>query len=200
MYIPDINLMTDRMEIVSFMRQFSFATIITARDGVPSATHLPFLTEISNDELILTSHFAKANPQWKDITLNKTLVIFSEPHAYISTENYEKPDVPTWNYMAVHAYGDAEVISDIDKTVEILEATIDNYEGSRKHWNALDEDYKNRLVKGVVAFKIRVTDLQAKKKISQNRTAVEKQNIIRDLSQSNDSNARLIADYMKKEK
>lgn len=199
MYIPEINLMTDRAEIVSFMQRFSFACIITASGGKPVATHLPFLVRMDGDELVLTSHFAKANNHWKTLEAQTCLVIFAEPHAYISTDNYEQPDVPTWNYLAVHAYGDATVISEEDRTMEILEATIDNYEGSRKHWNALDEAYKRRLLKGVVAFEIRVAELQAKKKISQNRTETEKQNIIDSLGKSDVSNARLIAEYMEKE-
>lgn len=90
MYIPRINLETDREKIVAFMKKFSFATIITAKGNLPIATHLPFLVTIRDDNVILTSHFAKANEHWTDIENNKVLVIFNEPHAYISPKNYEK--------------------------------------------------------------------------------------------------------------
>ncbi len=200
MYIPKINLTTDKDQIVAFMKQFSFATIITARDNFPTATHLPFLVTIKEDNIILTSHFAKANEHWQDIEKLKTLVIFSEPHAYISTNNYDKElNVPTWNYISVHVYGQGKLITETEKTFEILEATIDNYETSyRQKWDGFPEDYKLKMSKGIVAFEILVTDLQAKKKLSQNRTDAEKKKIIETLSKSKDTNETLIADFMKK--
>lgn len=200
MYIPKINLTTDRDEIVAFMKQFSFATIITAKDSLPIATHLPFLVSIKDDNIILTSHFAKANEHWTDIENNKALIIFSEPHAYISPKNYDKDlNVPTWNYISIHAYGEGKLITETNKTFEVLETTIDNYEISyRQQWDNLPEEYKLKMSKGIVAFEIVVTALQAKKKLSQNRTDTEKQKIIDTLSKSNDTNEQLIADYMKK--
>lgn len=200
MYIPKINLATDREEIVAFMKQFSFATIITAKDNLPVATHLPFLVTTQGNNVVLTSHFAKANEHWTDIENNKTLVIFSEPHAYISTKNYDKElNVPTWNYISIHAYGQGKLITETEKTFEILEATINNYETSyRQQWDNLPEEYKLKMSKGIVAFEIIVTDLQAKKKLSQNRTDSEKQKIIDTLSKSKDKNEQLIAEYMRK--
>lgn len=199
MYIPKINLETDRDKIVAFMKQFSFATIITAKGNLPTATHLPFLVTIKDDAVILTSHFARANDHWKDVENNKVLIIFSEPHAYISPKNYDKElNVPTWNYISIHAYGQGKLITETAKTFEVLEATIDSYETSyRQQWNNLPEDYKLKMSKGIVAFEIVVTDLQAKKKLSQNRTDTEKQKIINTLSESNDTNEQLIADYMR---
>jgi len=199
MYIPKINLATDRDEIIGFMQRFSFATIVTSKDNLPIATHLPFLVTIRDEKVILTSHFAKANEQWADIEGNRALVIFSEPHAYISPKSYDKVlNVPTWNYISVHAYGQGKLITDTEKTFEVLEATIDNYETSyRQQWDNLPADYKMMMSKGIVAFEILVTDLQAKKKLSQNRTDTEQQKIIDLLSKSKDTNDQIIADYMK---
>jgi len=199
MYIPKINLATDRDEIIGFMQRFSFATIVTSKDNLPIATHLPFLVTIRDEKVILTSHFAKANEQWADIEGNRALVIFSEPHAYISPKSYDKVlNVPTWNYISVHAYGQGKLITDTEKTFEVLEATIDNYETSyRQQWDNLPADYKLMMSKGIVVFEILVTDLQAKKKLSQNRTDTEQQKIIDLLSKSKDTNDQIIADYMK---
>jgi transcriptional regulator len=200
MYIPKINLTTDRDEIIKFMQEFSFATIITAKDNSPIATHLPFLVTTKDDKVILTSHFAKANEQWADIVNNKVLVIFSQPHAYISPTNYDSEiNVPTWNYISVHAYGHGTLIADQSKTFEILEKTIDNYESTyRQQWEKLPNDYKLSMIKGIVAFEIVVTDLQGKQKLSQNKTETEKQKIIDTLSKSKDTNEKLIAKYMDK--
>ena len=199
MYIPKLNLLTDRAEAVAFMKRFSFATIITAKDGLPTATHLPFLITLKDETIVLTSHFAKANEQWKDIESNKVLVIFSEPHAYISPKHYDKElNVPTWNYISIHAYGDGTLVTEAKKVTEVLERTIDNYEiAYRQQWSKLPEDYKTKLSNGIIAFEIRVTDLQGKKKLSQNRSENEKARIITTLSKSEDTNEKLIADYMK---
>jgi transcriptional regulator len=200
MYIPKMNAMTDHDEVVAFMKQFSFATIITAKENLPVATHLPFLVSVRNDKIILTSHFAKANEQWPAVVENKVLVIFTEPHAYISPKNYDKElNVPTWNYISVHAYGQGKLIAQTGKVIEILEATIGNYElAYMQQWNSLPEDFKLKMIKGIVAFEIEVTELQAKKKLSQNKTESEQRRIISSLSGSSNDNERHIADYMKR--
>jgi len=201
MYIPKINLETNRNEIIAFMKQFSFATIITSKDNFPVATHLPFLVKLRNNEVILTSHFAKANEHWKDIENNEILIVFMEPHAYISTKNYSKElEVPTWNYISVHAYGTGKLITEIDKAQEVLNETIDNYEISyRQQWDNFPEEYKLRMTKGIMAFEISVSNLQAKKKLSQNKTDIEKEKIIKNLSQSTNTNEVMVANYMRKE-
>lgn len=200
MYIPNSYLIADRTEAVEFMKRFSFATIITAKNNLPIATHLPFLVNIKNDDIVLTSHCAKANEHWEIIENNKSLVIFSEPHAYISPTHYDKEmNVPTWNYISVHAYGQARLITETDKVFELLESTIDTYETSYKQqWNKLPGHYKLGLSKAIVAFEIIVSDLQAKKKLSQNKTENEQLKIINSLSKSDNTNEQLIADYMKK--
>jgi transcriptional regulator len=198
MYIPKNFLTTDREEMIGFMKKYSFATIITAKDNFPTATHLPFLVSAKGDTIMLTSHFAKANEQWKQIAENKVLVIFSEPHAYISPKHYDKElNVPTWNYFSVHAYGQGQLITDTEKTFEVLEATIENYEiDYKQQWNRLPEDYKMKMVKEIVAFEVIIMDLQAKKKLSQNKTNAEQMRIIETLSDSDNSNERDIAEYM----
>lgn len=200
MWISEDNKMNDRNEIVDFMKRFSFALIISSKDAVPTATHLPFLVRVEDDEIVLTSHFAKENPQWKDLENSTVLVVFSEPHAYISPKLYDKTlNVPTWNYLSVHAYGKSKIISESDAVMTILNATVANYEmGYKAQWEGLPEQYKVNLAKGIVAFEIVVTDLQAKQKISQNKTESEQHKIIDSLSKSDDSNARFIAEYMRK--
>jgi transcriptional regulator len=201
MYIPKINLATDQEEIIAFMKRFSFATIITSNENIPIATHLPFLVSIKDDQIVLTSHFAKANDHWKDIETNNILVIFTEPHAYISTKQYDKElNVPTWNYISVHAYGKGKLITETENIFKVLEHTIENYETEfLKQWNSFSIDYKTKMADGIVAFEIIVNDLQAKNKLSQNRSATEKQKIIDTLKISNDTNEQLIANYMKNE-
>jgi len=198
MFIPSINKFEDVGEIVAFMQRYSFATIITAKDGVPFATHLPFIITRVDDKVILKSHLAKANPQSADIVNNKSLVIFTEPHAYISPKNYEKEqNVPTWNYLAVHAYGNCIILDSEEEKAALLAETIKYYEADYlNQYDSLPEDYKQKMMKGIVAFQIIVDDLQAKKKLSQNRSEKERENIIESLGKSEDKNEQDIAAYM----
>lgn len=197
MYIPSFNKFEDQQEAIAFMQRYSFATIVSVKDGLPVATHLPFLVRQDGDKVILSAHFAKANPQAADIIDKSALVIFTEPHAYISTKNYEKEqNVPTWNYLAVHAYGKC-VLLDEESKAALLKETIRYYEADYlKQWDRLPEDYKQKMMKGIVAFEMVVDDLQAKAKLSQNRSQIEKENIIRTLDQSDSSNEKEIAGYM----
>ena len=180
------------------MKKYSFATLITTRDNIPVASHLPFTISRRDSQLILSSHFAKANNQWQDIENHKILVIFSEPHAYISTKNYERVlNVPTWNYITIHTYGDGKIIHDRENTFALLENMMENYEPAfRTDWNSFPDEYKSNMAAGIVAFEIVVTDLQGKMKLSQNRSEVEQQHIISTLSESSHSNEKIIAEYM----
>ena len=198
MYIPGFNTFPDKQEVISFMRKYSFGTIITSVDNFPVATHLPFLVEEKDGQIIISSHFAKANPQALDVDGNSNLIIFTEPHAYISPENYEKEaDVPTLNYIAVHAYGKARLLNGEQEHLNLLERTIKNYEAEYfSQWQNLPGDYQSKMIKGIVGFEIVVTDLQAKSKLSQNRSEVEKDNIIHSLSESPSESEREIAQYM----
>ncbi|ANH83669.1 transcriptional regulator [Niabella ginsenosidivorans] len=203
MYIPAFNKMTDKEEILSFIKRFSFGMVVTMNAaGRPAATHLPFLAEEKDNGLTLLSHFAKANPQWKTIGQNENiLVIFSEPHAYISPSNYEKElNVPTWNYIAVHLYGRGELITGQQQVTDLLNQTIETYEPAQKAKHAaLPENFKTKMMNGIVAFKVDVTDIQAKKKLSQNKTRKEQEQIIHTLAGSRNTMEQLVAAYMQQE-
>lgn len=198
MYTPKHFQLTNEQEAISFMQRYSFATIVTATDNVPFATHLPFLVSKRDDKIILSSHFAKANPQAAEIIGKEILVIFTEPHAYISPKHYEKEtNVPTWNYIAVHAYGKATFLPEGEQTADLLVQMISNYEADYlTQWNSLSDEYKQRMMKGIVAFEIIVDDLQGKQKLSQNRTVTERESIINALGKSTDTTEAEIAKYM----
>ena len=172
MYISKVNQASDKNQIVSFMKRFSFATIVSSIDQVPQATHLPFTVVYEDGMITLHAHFAKANPQWKNIEGQKLLVIFAEPHAYISPKHYDKLEsVPTWNYYAVHAYGDCTLVQDRTEMVRSLEDMIMTYEAEyRVQWDSLSDSFKDKMLNGIVAFKMTVTEIQASQKMSQNKT------------------------------
>jgi transcriptional regulator len=106
MYIPHAFREENVETLVEFMRANSFATLVSVLDGAPFATHLPLLADWQDGEVMVSGHLARPNAQWRAFGEGESLAIFTGPHAYISPSLYEKREsVPTWNYIAVHAYG-----------------------------------------------------------------------------------------------
>lgn len=199
MYVPKQFNDLDKEGIIAFIKEYSFGILVSAEDNVPVATHLPFAVSIAEDgRIVLTSHLAKANGQASQLDGKRVLVIFSEPHAYISPKHYEsKQSVPTWNYVAVHTYGNATILSEETEVMRVLEEMIDTYEQDyRQQWAELSADYKSRMAKGIVAFRIVVEKINAVNKLSQNKQRAERERIIADLKTSGDSAAVAIADRM----
>lgn len=200
MYIPPYYKEEDKPKLLEFMKANSFTVLVSSDNNFPRATHLPFVMEEKNNEIILTSHMAKANPQWKEFNDNELLVIFQGPHAYVSPSNYEKQqNVPTWNYVAVHAYGKAKILSSEEENIKVLEAMISQYEeGYFSQWKNLSQDYVKNMIKAIVSFEIKVSKLEGKYKLSQNKTKNEQQNIISSFEKSEDSLVSGVAKLMKK--
>ena len=188
MYIPKHFEQKDTGKLLAFMQQYNFAVMISADKNRPLATHLPFVIEKEEKDICLYSHFSLANHQWKNISAQDVLVIFSEPHAYISPSLYEhQQNVPTWNFGAVHAYGKIELYHSDEEKRMVLHKQMQAYEPSYlEQFNTLDEKYVNGLLKGIVAFKISVSELQGKEKLSQNKSERDRQTVKKHLEDSND--------------
>lgn len=199
MYIPAQFQFKDQQQVFEFMQRYSFATLVTATEQIPLATHLPFHIELREGVLILSSHFAKANPQAQKLVDHPALVIFNEPHAYIAPKNYDKQEnVPTWNYIAVHAYGKAVILHEETEQLELMKKMISNYDQNYlEQWASLSMAFKLKMLKGIVAFEISINDLQAQQKLSQNKTENERKKIINGLENSKHSTEQDLAFYMK---
>jgi transcriptional regulator len=203
MYIPKFFAETDVESLLAFMREFNFATLVSAENNYPTATHLPFIVEQRDDKLILSAHMAKANLQWKEFGGNgerDVLVIFHEPHAYISPLLYnDKLNVPTWNYVAVHAYGKVKLFETVEENIALLEKlmTIFDPKYLETNWQEIPYEYKASRAQAIVAFEIEVTDLQGKKKLNQNKGAEDAENVIAALEKSDNKNEQQIARFMK---
>jgi transcriptional regulator len=201
-YMPEFNREEDRATILAFMRANPFAILVSNVDGIPFATHLPLLIEEAGEQLVVRGHMARANAHWKSMKEDEeSLVIFHGPHAYISPSLYElRESVPTWNYAAVHVYGEPTLFSDEPCLRETLHQMINTFESSyMAQWSELSEQYQSRMMKHIVGFEIRAKRLEAKFKLSQNRTKGEQARVIQSLSQSEDSNISGVADLMRKE-
>ncbi|QKQ77104.1 FMN-binding negative transcriptional regulator [Nostoc sp. TCL240-02] len=196
MYRP-IAFQEDNVDkLIAFMRANSFATLVSIIDGVPYASHIPLVITIQGDAVKLIGHLAKQNPQSQALG-TELLAIFTGAHAYISPTLYEKHEsVPTWNYIAVHAYGIPKVImlNDSPESMnQMINEMIDTYETDYKsHWHSLSNGFREGLMNGIVGFEITVTRLEGKYKLSQNRSQVEQHNVSSTLLQSSDPAARAL--------
>ena len=202
MYIPEFNRQEDRATILAFMRANPFAILVSNVDGVPFATHLPLLIDDAGDQIVIQGHMAKANVHWKSMKEGEeSLIIFHGPHAYISPSLYEnRESVPTWNYAAVHVYGEPTLFTDEESLRATLHRMIDTFESSyMTQWSELSEQYQSRMMKHIVGFNIKVKKLEGKFKLSQNRTKGEQARVIQCLNQSQDSNISGVAQLMQQE-
>ena len=202
MYVPEFNRQEDRPVTLAFMRANPFGILVSTMDGIPFATHLPFLVDEVGDQIVVRGHMARANPHWKSMKEGEeSLVIFHGPHAYISPSLYEnRESVPTWNYAAVHVYGEPTLFSDEEGLKETLHRMINTFESSyMTQWSGLGEQYQSRMMKHIVGFKIKAKRLEAKFKLSQNRTKGEQARVIQSLNQSQDSNISAVAELMQQE-
>ena len=200
MYIPKAFREDDLNTLHKFMREYSFATLITQHEGVPFATHLPFILDAQRSPNgILLAHMARANPQWHDlVSEQEVLVIFQGPHAYISPSWYEVDlSVPTWNYAVVHAYGIPRLIEESEELYKLLKTLLETHEAQFENaWPfQLPDDYLQKMMRGIVGFEIEITQLEGKFKMSQNRTESERENVIASLQES--SHTLAVADLMK---
>lgn len=200
MYIPKYFKVENVDEVLDIVQKNSFGTIVTTEQGKPIATHLPLGFNKKGDDYYITGHVAYGNPQWRTFeTCQDVLVMFQGPHAYISSSWYGHEEVPTWNYQAVHIYGQASIL-ERDELIEELTIMMEKYEKHREHpilWDNLSPQLENQL-KAIVGFKIRVEDIQAAYKLSQNRNGTDYMNIIGQLQNEGDPNVEQLAAVMKK--
>jgi transcriptional regulator len=182
MYIPKHFEPQDARTLWHFIAEHAFGTLLTIVDNAPFVSHVPFLAD--RDLGMLHCHVARANPQWREIVRSpQVLVIFAGPHGYVSPTWYAEPGgVPTWNYAVVHAHGEATAIDDAERKREHVEALAAEYErGRATPWIP---DYDVRRLGGIVGIDIRVSRLEGKFKLSQNRSAGDRSRVVEQLTTS----------------
>jgi len=201
MYIPELYKNEDAEEIRDFIRRNSFAVVVNQTAGKLWATHIPLLLNVTaGGKELLVGHVSKLNPQAESFTNEaEVLVIFSGPHAYISSSWYDHENVPTWNYLAVHVYGTVRLYNH-QEAVLSLKKLVDHFE-TRSEKPVRIEDLSEKTMReayGIIAFEIEITGVEAMKKLSQNRDNKNHENIIKELHKTNDNQAIAIAEAMKK--
>jgi len=198
MYISKLYREEDRVRILEFLKQNEFATLVAFDGEKPVASHLLMEVVESGENLFIKGHMSRANPLWKTFSEDsEVLAIFQGPHTYISPTWYNHINVPTWNYQAVHLYGSPRVVDDYDETRELLSGLIRRNESNPSYrLETLPEDFVRKQINGIVAFQIKVTQIEANYKLSQNRDAEDYQNIILQLRGRGDEMSHQVADAM----
>ncbi|MDD2675221.1 MAG: FMN-binding negative transcriptional regulator [Flavobacterium sp.] len=200
MYTPEIYKNENQEEIKKFLQENSFGILINQTNGKLCATHIPLELETNEEgNEILHGHISKENPQWNGFIDNdQVLAVFTGPHSYISSSWYDHENVPTWNYIAVHVYGKIKIIEG-EAVIESLKKLVDKYEQNSKDPVRVADLSKKTMMqtRGIVAFEIEITEIQATRKLSQNRDEKNHQNIISELEKTEDFQAIAVANEMK---
>lgn len=199
MYLPKHFEVTDRETLVPFIKENSFGILFAQTEQGPFASHLPFLyDETVGEHGELTFHMAKANAHG-DVSGQEVMAVFRGPHAYISPTWYEEPDtVPTWNYTAVHAYGIMEKVEDLAEFKKLMSDMSDHFEsGMPAPWSVPGTAGIERMYAAIVGYRIRITRLEGKFKLSQNRSEARQRRVIAALSKGGE-NERQVAALMER--
>lgn len=199
MYTPPHNRQDNQHEIFAFMREFPFATLVTCGEAGMVATHVPLTASRVGDSLHISGHIARANPQAEDLARGaEAMAIFAAPHSYVSPDNYEPGNwVPTWNYIAVHAYGTPIVAEDREAKLRSLAETIAAHDAKfQAQLDSYPAEFVDAKLKGIVAFEFVVIRLDARWKLSQDRKPVERERVSLAMRLSSDPSANRLAEYM----
>ncbi|VVO96240.1 Protease synthase and sporulation protein PAI 2 [Pseudomonas fluorescens] len=207
MYNPNGFAIKDLHELQQQILDTRLAVVVTHDEQGLQASHLPLLfSPDQGPNGTLYGHFARANPQWKALQNGaEALVIFAGADAYVSPGFYPSKAehgkvVPTWNYVAVHAYGTAEVFSDADRLLNLVSALTDRHEAGRDQpWKVADApaDYIDGMLKAIVGFALPIHRLEGKRKLSQNRSTADIAGVREGLAASPDTHDQALAHLMR---
>jgi transcriptional regulator len=201
MYVPSSFAETDLRTLHEAIEQHSFAILTSHAGGELFASHLPLLIDCDRGpQGTLVGHMARANPQWRSAAGQQVLAIFSGPHSYISPTWYEaERGVPTWNYVAVHAYGRLELIDDPAESLALLRRTVEHYESAFPRPWQIDAplDFVEQLAAQIVAYQIPIERLEGKWKLNQNHPPERRQKVVAALEAQGGEHAREIARLMR---
>lgn len=204
MYVPPRYRVTDSALIESVLREHGFMTVITHGPGGLMASHVPMeLDHAADGAWLLRGHLSRANPQWKELReAGHALIVCLGPHTYISPTWYDHPNVPTWNYVAVHASGPVRVEEGPAALLEEVRRLSEHYEPAtaappRFDVDAMPDKLRESELKGIVGFEMQVTHIDAAFKLSQNRNGESHAGILAGLEARGDDMSRAVAAEMR---
>ncbi len=202
MYTPPAFRVDDLADVHRMMRELASATLVTATEQGLLGTPLPMLLDASEGPSgTLYAHVARANPQWRLAPIGEAMAIFQGPEAYVTPSWYATKQethkvVPTWNYVAVHAYGSVEFFDDATRLLDVVTRLTREHEQSRPQpWAVSDApaEFIQAQLKGIVGLRIRLSCIEGKRKMSQNRSAADRAGVVAGLSASDRPEDRAVA-------
>lgn len=192
----------DPKTLLSVMEQYPFATVTSVVEGKPFVNHLPITTKMLPDgQIKLMGHMSRRNPQWRHFEVGSTVVIaFHGPHAYVNPNWYVEHDVPTWNYVVVHATGTVRLVKDYAGITEILKETTEHMNrldsNKWKYYLPPDLEMENDLTAAIIGFEMTADEMLGKFKLSQNRSSADRKSVVAGLKRRNDEGSQRIASWM----
>jgi transcriptional regulator len=202
MYLRPTFTVTDRETQLNVIRAAGWGCLFGMKDGVPIASHLPFLVVGEQGSERLEGHMSRANPHWETFAnAAEMLVVFQGPHTYV-TPSLSKAEqaLPTWNYAAVHVYG-RPIIVDAPEEVRALITRLVDFRESLFDvpWRleSLDASWVDSKLRGIVSFQMPIERMETTFRLMQNRTAEDRRRVADALAESDDTNAQDVAAMMR---
>jgi transcriptional regulator len=186
LYIPKPHLVEDRQFLHDFMDEFAFVDLVTTAPSL-RITHIPvWLDRTAGPYGTIHGHISRQNPQSHTFDgQHSGVIVFRGPHSYISPTWYVKSDVvPTWNFAVVHATGKLRPVAgkkELNDLLSKLIAKFESYEGTGYDFSKIADSYKYGLMAGIIGFEMDVELLEGKFKLGQERTAADKEKLLKNL-------------------
>ncbi|MDC8831983.1 FMN-binding negative transcriptional regulator [Alteromonas gilva] len=197
MFVPAAFAFTGQAQQLAFIEQYPFAVLTT---GDLQATHLPMLVNLQGNSVTLLGHVARGNPHWRALDNTPALAVFSGPHAYISPKWYaSEPNVPTWNYVAVHAKGTLQIMTDSEllAAIDELMATFEPDFAQQEAGEAYDV-YRQKLLKGIVGITLHVEHLKGVRKLGQHKSQADQAGVSKGLRSTDNYESLALLNYMQR--
>lgn len=202
MYVPEYFSVKDLATLYDWIERWSFGTLITSHRGRVEANQIPFLLDREKNQLL--GHVAKANKHWMAMMNAEDLLVqFAGPHAYVSPAWYSQPDgVPTWNYLSVQVRGKAELVKTDSETIDLLRRLTNTNEalyGPGWRIDDLPPERLKAMCQAIVCFRISISAIEGKAKLSQNRSKMDRVGVSQELAASDDSQLQELSRLMMQE-
>ncbi|MGH8274758.1 MAG: FMN-binding negative transcriptional regulator [Gammaproteobacteria bacterium] len=202
MYVPRRFQAAGDLAIREVLAATDFAPLVSVQQGAVQVTHLPVLYRGQGGEYgLFRAHFARANPHWQHLEDGEVLVICQGPHGYISPAWYHDREVPTWDYIAVHAYCAARLIHDHEELAAIVQELMNVHEtrtGTGQRYDDYPAEFVQPQLNMIVGVELTIRRIEAAFKLSQNRSHEDRESVCANLRASNDPSRAALADAIER--
>ncbi len=181
MYPPPHHQSNEIGKMISVIKHFPLGMLVSAKDGNPFVTHIPFIYNETSKKLV--AHIDRNNPQLETLTENaQVTIVFKGPDTYISPSVYTTPQLPTWNYIIVHITGTIHLLNEPESVKKTMIAMTEFLEGQAQKFTLKNDDPRmDRLLNYIQGFEVEITDWEGKFKLSQDKIQKDFENAKQEL-------------------